>query len=111
LDSSVEPLMLGKIIVEGFGLINIDFKPCLHQILTSMIGPKNVWRLTKHEVVIQINPNKPIVRLYHNVNGGYACYILWHIVWKSDYIPLKDYPKFIGGNHILQTKIVNMRQS
>lgn len=76
MDSNVEPLMSGKTIVEGFGLINIDFKPCLCQILTSMGGSKNVWRLTKHEVVIQINLNKPIVKLYHNVNGCYACYIL-----------------------------------
>jgi hypothetical protein len=76
-----------------------------------MGGSNNVWRLTKHEVVIQIIFNKPIVRVYHNVNGCYACHILWHIAWKSDYIPLKDYPRFIGGNCILPTKIVNKRQS
>jgi hypothetical protein len=49
LDSSAQPLMLGKVIVDGFGLINVNFHPCPYQILTSMGGLKKTWRLTKQE--------------------------------------------------------------
>jgi hypothetical protein len=31
-------LMLGKIIVNGFGLINVDLDPCPYHILTSIGG-------------------------------------------------------------------------
>jgi hypothetical protein len=44
--------MLGKIIVEGLGLTNVDLEPCPYQILTSMGRSKWVQGLTKHEVVI-----------------------------------------------------------
>jgi hypothetical protein len=30
--------MLGKIAIDGFGLINVDFNQCPYQILTSMGG-------------------------------------------------------------------------
>ncbi len=43
LDSSAQPLMLGNIgkdIVDGLGLINVNFDPCPYQILTSMGGLK-----------------------------------------------------------------------
>jgi hypothetical protein len=52
--------MLGKIIVDGLGLTDADFYPCPFKILTSMGGLKKAQRLTKHEIVIEINPNKPI---------------------------------------------------
>jgi len=38
LDSGAQPLMLGKIIVDGFGLTNVDFDPCPYHILTSIGG-------------------------------------------------------------------------
>jgi hypothetical protein len=38
LDFEVQPLMLIKFIVDDLGLIDIDFNPCLYQILTSMDG-------------------------------------------------------------------------
>ncbi len=56
LDSSVQPLILGKDVVDGLGLTNAG----LDQILTSMGGSKKVRGLTKQEIVIQVNPNKPI---------------------------------------------------
>ncbi len=42
--------------MKGIGLIVADLQPCPYQILTSMGRSKNVRRITKHEVVIQINP-------------------------------------------------------
>jgi hypothetical protein len=38
LDSKVQPLMLINVIVDDFGLIDVDLNPCLYQILTSMDG-------------------------------------------------------------------------
>jgi hypothetical protein len=60
LDFGVQPLMLGNVVVDGLGLTNDDFDPCPYHILTSMGGSKKSQRLTKQEIVIQINPNKPI---------------------------------------------------
>jgi hypothetical protein len=50
--------MLGKTIVEGLKLTNADLEPCPYQSLTSTNKSHKIWRLTKHEVVI--NPDKPI---------------------------------------------------
>jgi hypothetical protein len=50
--------MLSKAKMEGLGLINANFEPCLHQILTSMGMSKKAKRLTKQVIVIQINLNK-----------------------------------------------------
>jgi hypothetical protein len=47
LDSCAQPLMLGKTIVNGLGLINVDFDPCPYHILTSINGSKKARRLTK----------------------------------------------------------------
>jgi hypothetical protein len=58
LDSNV--LVLGKIAIDGLRLINVNFNPCPYQILASMGGLGKIQRLIKHEIVIQINPNKPI---------------------------------------------------
>jgi hypothetical protein len=52
LDSNVQPLMLGKVAMDGLGLINVNFKPCPYQILTSMGGSKKVQRLAKPKMVI-----------------------------------------------------------
>jgi len=49
--------MLGKVVIEGFGLTYVDFDPCPYQILTYMGGSEKVRRLTKQEIVIQVNPN------------------------------------------------------
>ncbi len=38
LDFSVQPLMLGKAIIDGFILIDVDLDPCPYHILTSMGG-------------------------------------------------------------------------
>jgi hypothetical protein len=51
--------MLGKTIVNDFGLIDVNLDPCPYQILTSMGGSEKAQGLTKHEIVIQININKP----------------------------------------------------
>ncbi len=50
--------MLGKIAIDGFGLINVDFNQCPYQILTSMGGLEKAWRLIEQKIVFQINPNK-----------------------------------------------------
>ncbi len=60
LDSNFQPLMLGKAIVDDLGLTNVNFNPCPYHILTLMNGSKMVQRLTKQEVVIQVNPTKPM---------------------------------------------------
>jgi hypothetical protein len=52
--------MLGETTMEGLALINTNFKPWPYHILTSMGMSERAWELTKHEVVIQINPTKPI---------------------------------------------------
>jgi hypothetical protein len=33
--------MLGKVVFDGLGLIDLDFDPCSYQILTSMGGLEN----------------------------------------------------------------------
>jgi hypothetical protein len=48
-----------KLLLNGLGLINIDLDPCPYHILTSMGGSEKTQRLTKQEVVIRVNPNKP----------------------------------------------------
>jgi hypothetical protein len=39
--------MLGKTTMEGLGLIDANFEPCIYQIMTSMDGLKKAWGLTK----------------------------------------------------------------
>jgi len=58
LDFHVQPLMLGKAIVDGLGLTNVNFNPCPYHILTLINHSKMAQRLTKQEVVIQVNPTK-----------------------------------------------------
>ncbi len=58
LDYSARPLMLGKVIIDGLGLTDVDFDPCPYQILTSMGGLKKTQWLIKQEIVIKFNPNK-----------------------------------------------------
>ncbi len=47
LDFGAQPLMLGKIVVDGPELIDADLDPSPYQILTSMGGSKKTQRLTK----------------------------------------------------------------
>jgi hypothetical protein len=47
---SVQPLMLGKAIVDAFGLTNVDLDPCSYHILTSMGGSKKTRRLTEQQL-------------------------------------------------------------
>jgi hypothetical protein len=47
LDYGALPLMLGKNIADGLGLIDANFDPCPYQILTSMGGSEKARRLTK----------------------------------------------------------------
>jgi hypothetical protein len=47
LDYGVQPLMLGKVVVDGLGLTYVDIDPCPYHILTSMGGPKKTQGLTK----------------------------------------------------------------
>ncbi len=58
LDSNVQRLMSCKAIAKGFGLTGADLKPWLYQNLPSMGKLEKAQRLTKHEVVIQVNPKK-----------------------------------------------------
>jgi hypothetical protein len=44
--------MLGKVVVEGLGLTNVNLEPCPYQILTSMGRSERTQGITKHEVVI-----------------------------------------------------------
>jgi hypothetical protein len=44
--------MLCKTIIEGLGLIDVNFEPFPYQIVKSMGGSKKTYGLTKHEVVI-----------------------------------------------------------
>jgi hypothetical protein len=50
--------MLGKVVIDGLKLTDVNHDPCPFHILTSMGGLKKTQRLTKQEIVIQINPNK-----------------------------------------------------
>ncbi len=45
--------------MEGLRLTNVDLEPCPYKILTSMGGSEKVHKISKHEVVIQINPIRP----------------------------------------------------
>jgi hypothetical protein len=47
LDSSAQPLMLGKAVIDGLGLIDADLDLCPYHILTSMGGSEKAQRLTK----------------------------------------------------------------
>ncbi len=58
LDFGVHSLMLGKATIDGLGLTNANFYPCPYHILTSMGGLEKTQRLTKQEIVIQVNSNK-----------------------------------------------------
>jgi hypothetical protein len=51
--------MLGKTTIDDLGLTNVDFHPCPYHSLTLMGGLEKTWGLTKKEIVIQVNPNKP----------------------------------------------------
>ncbi len=51
-DSNAQSFMLGKVVVEGFGLTNVDFEQCPYQILTSMGGLEKAQGLTKKEIVM-----------------------------------------------------------
>jgi hypothetical protein len=50
--------MLGEIVINGFGLTDVDIDLCPYQILTCMGGLEKARRLTKQEIVIQVNSNK-----------------------------------------------------
>jgi hypothetical protein len=52
LDFGVQPLRLGKIVVDGLGLTNVDLDPCPYHILTSMGGLKKAQKLSKQEILI-----------------------------------------------------------
>jgi hypothetical protein len=58
LDSSVKPLMLGKVVIKSFGLIDVDFYPCLYQTLTSMGGSKKVRKVNQARDCDPSYPNK-----------------------------------------------------
>jgi len=68
--------MLGKVIVEGLKLIDVNLKPCSYYILTSTGGSKRAWGLTKHEVVIQIKLVTPI-----NYTIVRIKVVVTHVIW------------------------------
>jgi hypothetical protein len=59
LDFDVQPLMLSKTIVEWSWIDQHDLDPCPYHILTSMGGLEKAQRLTKQEIMIEVNLNKP----------------------------------------------------
>ncbi len=75
LDFSVQPLMLGKVAIDGLGLIDVDLDPCPSHISTSMGGSKKAQGLTKQKIMIQVNSNKPADYCV-GLSNGRACYIL-----------------------------------
>ncbi len=75
LDFSVQPLMLGKVAIDGLGLIDVDLDPCPSHISTSMGGSKKAQGLTKQKIMIQVNSNKPTDYCV-GLSNGHACYIL-----------------------------------
>jgi hypothetical protein len=58
LDLNVQPLKLNKTTMEGVCLTDANLEPCTYQILITMGRSKKVQWLTKHEVIIQVNPIK-----------------------------------------------------
>jgi hypothetical protein len=69
--------MLGKVAVDGLGLIDVDLGPCPYQILTSMGGSKKARKLTKQKIMIQVNPNKPANSIVNVApSSGHTCYVL-----------------------------------
>jgi len=52
LDSGAQPLMLGKVAIDGLGLINVDSDPCPYHILTCMGGSEKAQKLIKQKIVI-----------------------------------------------------------
>jgi hypothetical protein len=44
--------MLGKAIVKGLGLTDVDLEPCPYHILTLMGELEKVQGITQHEVII-----------------------------------------------------------
>ncbi len=51
--------MLGKATVDGLGLIDVNLKSCPYQMLTFMGRLEKAQKLTKQEIVIRFNSNKP----------------------------------------------------
>jgi hypothetical protein len=45
--------------MEGLRLTNVNLESCSYQILTSMAKLKRAQGITKHEVIIRVNPVKP----------------------------------------------------
>jgi hypothetical protein len=60
LDFGVQPLILNETIIDDLGSTNVDFDSCPYWILISMGGSNTTHGLTKHKVVILMNPTKPI---------------------------------------------------
>jgi hypothetical protein len=57
-DSNAQPLMLGRVVVDGLGLTNVDIGPYSYHIFTSMGGLEKARKLTKQKIMIQVNLNK-----------------------------------------------------
>jgi hypothetical protein len=51
--------MLGKATMDGLGLIDDNLKSCPYQMLTFMGRLEKAQKLTKQEIVIQFNSNRP----------------------------------------------------
>jgi hypothetical protein len=47
-----QPLMLGKVAIDGLGLIDANLDPCPYHILTSMSGSEKAQKLIKQKIVI-----------------------------------------------------------
>ncbi len=88
LDFSAQPL--GKADVDGLRLTNVDFDPWPYDILTPMGGSEKAQRLTKQEIVIQVNLNK--LANYTIMQGGVVVmHATSYDVLVGSFVPPKGY--------------------
>ncbi len=61
LDSSAQPLMLGKAACIGLGIRRLEFEPCPFQIHTSLSGASDRFHfMTRERLSMQMRPNHAI---------------------------------------------------
>jgi hypothetical protein len=67
----------------SLGLINVDLDPCPYQMLMSLGALEKVRKFMKHEIVIQVNTNKPTV---------------YTIIWAQTMVThVTSYDALVGG--------------
>ena len=61
LDSGAQPLMLGRASVIALGITSADLEPCPFQIQTSLGGLERARSITRHDILIHLNPRHTTV--------------------------------------------------